>query len=195
MPEIASYSSVDDWKLEDFENAYRNWMERLMKGSRYNVLFDIMYDTEFRWKDDIPRDSDRAANGRYLRVRFAEEIGASVNPEWLDWPCSFLEFLVALALAIEDNIMYDPAVPDQETDIFWEMMDNCGLSKLDNESLTLMGMDGYSRADKIMSTVMDRTYDYNGYPGLFPLAKPAMNQRKVEIWYQANAYMFERYFE
>ena len=42
---------------------------------------------------------------------------------------------------------------------------------------------------------MSRDFDYNGYPGMFPLRKPIMDQRSVETWYRANAYMIEEYFE
>ena len=189
------YDEVE-WEMEDFENAYRNWMSSRMHASKYSILFDLLYDVQFEWDPDIPRDADRAADGRYLRDRFSDESGMKMHPVYLDWPCSFLEFMIALAFSIEESMMYDPDEPSQdESTWFWEMMDNTGLSKYDDETMQSSGMLGYMNAMEIVNMVMRRRYDYNGYPGLFPLKKPVIDQRKVEIWYQANAYFIEECFE
>ena len=39
--------------------------------------------------------------------------------------------------------------------------------------------------------VIDRDYDASGFGGIFPLRRPAEDQRKVELWYQAAAYILE----
>ena len=193
MADLMPYEDEREWAMEDFENAYRNWMAKRMHASKYMILFDLLYDATFTWKADIPRDEDRAANGRYLRARFSEETGMRMDDSWLEWECRFLEFLVALAFSIEDNILYDPENPGQEADVFWEMMDNCGLSRFDDDEMRNSGYLGYATASEIMQMIMDRRYDKNGNKGLFPLARPAMDQRKVEIWYQANAYAMENW--
>lgn len=187
--------SEEAWAKEDFENAYRNWMYRRMKASGYEILFDILFDTKFVWDPDIPRDEDRAANGRFLRIRFSDESGMELEDDWLEDDCSFLEFMVALALSIEDKIMYDPEFPDQEADWFWMMMDNCGLAKYDDTRMNREGYSAFKDVSDIVMAIMERDYGFNGYPGLFPLAKPKQDQRTVEIWYQANAYMIENFFD
>ena len=44
-----------------------------------------------------------------------------------------------------------------------------------------------------MAAIIWRTYDSNGYGGLFPLRNPREDQRKVELWYQLNAYLLEQF--
>lgn len=179
----------------NFWNAYRNWLGAKMDGGDHSILFDIMMDTKFVWSEDIPRDEDRAADGRYLRLRFAEEEDLEIPDEILGYPCSFLEFLVALAYSIEDEIMYDPEEPDRASEWFWTMMRNAGLSQYDDA----MMLGGRTLTDQLASScidkIMKRRYEPNGDKGLFPLKHPAVDQRDVEIWYQANAYFIEEYFE
>ena len=184
-----------EWVAVNFENAYRNWIQDRMHAGNYGILFDILYDTEFKWDPNIPRDSDRAANGRYLRLRFADESGIEATDEVMAKPCSFLEFAVALAYAIDDKIMYDAENPEQAADWLWEMFGNIELDRFTDEYLKAGGMTAYMYVVSITDRVMSRRYEYNGYLGMFPLAKPEMDQRKVEIWYQANAYFIERYFD
>lgn len=186
---------ADSWKLENFSNAYRNWMLREMHADRYSILFDILHDTEFTWSSKLPRDSDREADGRYLRLRFANSSDLDIWEDWLSpsWPCSFLEFLIALSYSIDDKIMYDPGKPDQASEWFWEMMGNAGLSRFDDKTLMNESSLGWALVYETVERVMGRRYDYNGNGGLFPLKKPKMDQRRVEIWYQANAYMIENY--
>jgi hypothetical protein len=170
-------------------------MQESMRAANYGILFDILYDVEFEWRRDVPRDADRADDGRYLRLRFAEEEGLECKDEWLIEPCSFLEFLISLAYLIDDRIMYDPEKPDQVVDWFWLMMGNARLDACTDDYMMQGGTLAYSMVMEIVNMIMNRAYDYNGYPGLFPLRKPQMDQRKVEIWYQANAYFIEAYFE
>ncbi len=186
----------DTWEQEDFANAYRNWMQERMQAEGYDILFDVLHDIPFEWDErNIPRDSDRADDGRYLRLRFSEESNMRIFDGELAYPCSFLEFLIALAFEIEDNIMYDSSKPNQEVEWFWEIMSNLGLAKFTDERMHRESSLAYATVNEIADMVMKRRYDYNGYPGMFPLRKPQMDQTKVEIWYQANAYFIEKYFE
>jgi len=186
---------TDCWQIEDFSNAYRNWIIQEMHGERYAILFDIMHDTKFKWSRKVPRDSDRETDGRYLRLRFASGSKSDIWESWLDvsWPCSFLEFLVAMAYTIDDKIMYDPERPDQASRWFWEMLSNAGLDRYDDDRMLREGILGWGYATEIIDKIMCRRYEYNGNGGLFPLKFPEMDQRNVEIWYQANAYFIENY--
>ena len=184
-----------EWVAVNFENAYTNWMLTRMHAGNYGMLFDILNDTPFEWDRKIPRDSDREADGRYLRLRFSNESGIEIVDDILEKPCSFLEFAIALAYAIDDRIMYDAENPEQAADWFWMMLENIGLDKYTDEYLMANGLPAHMYVNEITDRVMKRRYEYNGYLGMFPLAKPEMDQRKVEIWYQANAYFIERFFE
>ena len=185
----------DEWELENFGNAYRRWLVDRMDAKGYDILFDYLYDVEYRWAPDIPRDSDRESDGRDLRRRFSEETGVQLPFGWKDQPCSFLEFAAALAFAIDDEIMYDPCNPEQVSEWFWMMMENLGLDIYDNHMMLENSAASYEAVDSIVEMEMAREFDYNGYPGMFPLRKPIMDQRSVETWYRANAYMIEEYFE
>lgn len=186
--------AYDLWQIEDFDNAYRNWIMTTMHMERHGILMDLMADTPFEWSRKLPRDSDRATDGRYLRYRFSSESGEPVPDSWIGekWPCSFLEFLVALSYAIVDRISYEPGNPDQATELFWELLGNANLDVYDDERMLRENMLAYYYASETMGKIMGRRYDYNGNGGLFPLRKPEMDQREVEIWYQANAYMIEK---
>ena len=184
----------DDWMTEDFQNAYRNWLHHKMDDGNHSILFDYLHDTEFKWDKSIPRDADRESDGRYLRMRFAEESDFEFADEWLSGPCSFLEFLVALAYSIEDEIMYDPEYPDRSREWFWMMMDNSGLSKFDDKFMKEGRLLASQMVFETVNMIMERRYERNGALGLFPLKNPQMDQREVEIWYQANAYFIEEYF-
>lgn len=185
----------DEWVVENFGNAYRRWLVERMDAHGYEILFDFLYDVEYRWDPDIPRDSDRESDGRDLRRRFSEETGMELPDGWKSHPCSFLEFVVALAFAIDDEIMYDPYNPGQVSEWFWMMMTNLGLDIFDDRTMLENSASSYEEVTRIVELEMGREFDYNGYPGMFPLRKPIMDQRDVETWYRANAYMIEEYFE
>lgn len=181
--------SMDDWELQNFANAYRNWLESSVGGSSHRVLFDILYDTEYVWW--MERDGDRASDGIRLRARFEYESGLPCPEGWDDWPCSFLEFMVAMAYTMEESIMYDPGDGLDMSTWFWTMMDNCGLSSYSDERIFASGTDSYYEIDAILHGIMDREYSYDGVGGLFPLKHPSRDQRNVEYWVQMNAYVLE----
>lgn len=178
------------WKLDNFANAYRNWLLFEMGAEDYGVLFDILYETEFTWK--IDRDADRAEDGKDLRIRFAEESGMDLPDSVRDWPCSFLEMLIALAYSIEEQITYDPQFGNQTASWFWTMMGNLHLDAMDDDMMFECGLMMDAEVRDICDKVMNRDYRADGYGGMFPLQEPYEDQRGVEIWYQANAYILER---
>lgn len=178
------------WELDNFANAYRNWLIQQMGAEDYGVLFDILYETEFVWT--LERDADRAEDGKDLRVRFAEQSGMDIPDGIRDWPCSFLEMLIGLAYSIEEKITYDPRYGDQTASWFWTIMGNLHLDAIDDDMFFECGSMMDAEIRDICETVMWRDYRDDGYGGMFPLQHPNSDQRKVEIWYQANAYILEK---
>jgi hypothetical protein len=67
------------------------------------------------------------------------------------------------------------------------MIKNLGLDQFDDQ----IPYD-WEDVDEALSALIYRTYDRDGTGGLFPLTHPEEDQRKVEIWYQLNAYLLER---
>lgn len=180
----------DAWRLENFANAYRNWLVETVDGDDYRILFDVLYDVEFVWT--IPDDAHRASSGRYLRERFESVSGMECDPEWVEWPCSLLEMLVALAMSME-GVLYDPDDASTTTEAcFWEIIDNLGLSRFDDDFLLSAPQGAYDMIEDICDTALGREYMPNGRGGFFPLAHPRQDQRSVSIWHQMQDYILEK---
>lgn len=148
----------------------------------YRNLFHILYTHEFIWL--IPNDDNRVADGKDLRLRFLEDEGITADrrdSHWMALGCSYLELLVA----ISDRLAFETG--RDQSSWFWELLENLGLHQL-NDRVDISLDD----VEDTLNRVMWRTYDYNGEGGLFPLEFPEEDQRKVELWYQLNAYILER---
>lgn len=185
-----------DWEVEteNFKNAYVNWIFREMHADGYWMLFDMLYDVPFEWdRKRVPMDSNREADGRYLRRRFVEETDIVEPYGYLEWPASFLEVMVALAFRIDDQLMFDPHTNDGPWTWFWDWMHNAGLDvHTDSEMKSGLSL-SYMMVMSRVNAIMDRRYSYSGEGGFFPLSDPGCDQRNEEMWFQANSYMGERY--
>jgi hypothetical protein len=145
----------------------------------YWSLFRQLFMKEFVWH--IPNDDNRVEDGRQLRHEFLEETDRR-DYDWADDPgCSFLEMLIALSRRLTLEADGEPA------DWFWHLLNNIGLRECNDASR-------YSEeaADEVLNTVIYRNYDSDGHGGLFPLRSPGGDQRRVELWYQMNAYVLEQ---
>lgn len=157
---------------------YLRQLKRLILPAPNHKHYHILINELFN-KDFIPilgRDDNRAADGLYLR----EEFGSSLDSR----PCSMLEMLIALAGRFDGNSGFDP---DEVWGNFWDMMRNIGLDQYDDVN--------YSESEvwSILYILENRTYNFNGKGGLFPLKRPAYDQRKVEIWDQMQSWLIENY--
>jgi len=90
------------------------------------------------------------------------------------------ELMVGLARRLQFEVEGEPHY------WFWTLMDNLGISQYSDDQRIPTG-----RIEKILDTVIDRTYKRNGLGGFFPLKHAEKDQRKVELWYQLNAYVLE----
>ena len=50
----------------------------------------------------------------------------------------------------------------------------------------------YETVEEILNRVVWRTNESDGTGGLFPLSRPYLDQRDVEIWSQLNAFLLEQ---
>lgn len=144
------------------------------------MLAVALFQKEFTWF--VHNDDNRVVQGKELREDFLEETGAECSQEWLEQGCSMLEMLIALSrrCAFEAD--------DTAVEWFWIMIDNVGLRPyVDEEFSDVYNID----VDVILERVINRTYDYNGHGGLFPLRNADRDQRKVELWYQMASYLME----
>jgi hypothetical protein len=140
-----------------------------------------LYTTEFLWF--IPNDDNRAEDGKYLRHEFLEDIQYdNPDPEWMSLGCSMLEMLVAMSRRLAFMGEGEPR------EWFWEILENAGIGMASTSDQY------YNRVlekgiDEVLSRIIWRTYSENGIGGLFPLPNSTRDQRKVELWYQMNAYL------
>lgn len=141
----------------------------------------------------IPMDANRAKDGTDLRGQFESKTNYKAM-YCDDTPCTMLEMLVALAVRIND-IMYEDDNHDKTAVWFWEMMTNVGLDIFTDADYFKAG--GDSAVEKIVDRIIERKYKKNGKGGLFPLSGCYKNemsdQRKVQIWYQMQTYLIEKY--
>lgn len=164
------------------DNAYYDWLLDKIEYDDYcfDTILEILFNTPFTWS--IANDDNRAMDGIVLRSIFMSEEGWNTEP-YKNHECSVLEMMIALAMRIENDIMWD-GEDDRTAQWFWEMIRNL---KLDEDSLP-----GYIYG--VLNRFLNRQYDENGHGGLFPLNKNAgCDQRNTEIWYQAQSYLMENY--
>lgn len=163
-----------DWLVDKFCTDGKHHPEK------YSGLLDFLSERLYYWELDF--DSNRAGDGEELRWIFENDTSEKLEDWDANEPCSVLEMLCALAKRVEDYIACPVRGKENPSRWFWEMLENCGLAELDDEHWD------ESRASSILDFVLDRKYDRNGTGGFWPLENPAKDQRKVDLWYQANSY-------
>lgn len=180
------------------QSDYFDWLcEMVCVDGRYNDesyyhLAKILFDEEFYWSLDY--DDDRAADGLALRSRYRYEGGT----EYPEGTCSVLEMLIALADRMEQHL--DELDGECKTPIyFWAMLENLHLEGYSDAMFESRHPDSWpSLKRSIVSKLhhwMDRDIGYDGVGGIFPLSDPKRDQRNVDFWYQANAYILEHYYD
>lgn len=160
------------------------WQER-HPGS--TMVARAMHAHPFKWV--IPNDDNRCYDGLELRSEWWRDNVPDIEMPDVAW-CSMLEMMVALAMRMEDEILYDPSLGDRTADWFWMMMGNLGLDEVCDEMYEDYMLDG-RYVDDVLGNVIARTYPPNGYGGMFPLERPEEDQRCVEIWQQMQSYLNE----
>lgn len=169
------------------ENEYFEWLYNLVCGERfsdqtsYRKLLMYLHTIEFTYS--IPKDSNRAEDGKDLRWRFALYNNDRSLSEYLIGPCSVLEMMIALAIRCEENIMDNPNIGDRTGQWFWGMITSLGLGSMYD-----------SRFDKqlvndIVNAFLERDYRPDGKGGLFTIKNCDSDLRTVEIWYQLCWYL------
>ena len=164
------------------DNAYYEWLLNKINyhDTDYDSTLETLFTVEFTW--DVANDDNRAEDGLVLRSTFMSEEKWNTSP-CSDEPCSVLEMMIALAMRIENDIMWD-GERDRTAKWFWEMFRNL---KLDSAPTVWDVHD-------ILEKFLLREYEYDGTGGLFPLGEWATeDQRDVEIWYQAQLFLMKNY--
>jgi hypothetical protein len=131
----------------------------------------------------VPRDTNRAEDGVCLRDQFIDLKGREdIYPGWMDLDCSVLEMLIALS----DHLAFESY--GEVGDWFWKLMENLDISRFTDK---LYNQNVADEVDEVLERVLTRSYSADGVGGLFPLRYADRDQRRVEIWYQKEAYLLE----
>ena len=163
---------------EEYYHALKHLILPAPNNKSYSILIEKLYSMNFIPK--IERDENRASDGVFLRENFGYNS---------DDPCSVLEMMIALAGRFDGNSGFDI---DHARSNFWILIDNLSVDRFD-DSYCLKNVYGRIIIETAIQRMMDRTYQFNGYGGLFPLKHAKNDQRKIEIWDQMQEWLIENY--
>ena len=159
--------------------SYFDWLtsQIAVEGRRtYQSLFLKLFNTEFVWT--LEGDDNRVKDGLDLRREFSGGNLRKVQfPEFI----SILEVLLGLSRRLA-------FLTGGEAPLWaWQLIENLHLDGCsDPVSRTAQG-----HIDEVLDAVVWRTYQRNGRGGFFPLRNTKEDQRKIELWYQMQAYVSE----
>lgn len=172
------------------EGRYLDWLyDRVVpfksrtRNRTYRMLFQQLHDTIF--VAIVPHDENRIADAQDLRYEYlAHNEAEQGDPDWTRSPCSMLELLIILSRMVAFELDEDLKP------WFWHFLEILELEQFDDNYYN-------SQAKEVIQATLERviwrTYAPNGEGGLFPLRRPGSDQRKVELWYQLNAYLLEQF--
>jgi hypothetical protein len=163
----------------DYE--YYIWLTQkidIPNGKKYLDLFERMHNVEFVWT--VPNDDNRVQDAIDLRGQFLEIRGGG---ELELGGATCLEVVVALSR----RVAFIASGNGHSHQWAWTLLKNLGLHRF-SDPLTPEKM---NRVDHILHDLVWRDYHPDGRGGFFPLQNPDVDQTKVEIWYQLNAYVSE----
>lgn len=180
------------WELNKEEyDEYFEWLCNLVGVNRFQHsywhLAEYLHQKSFI--SYVPNDDNRASEGKNLRENFCKE--SYIDYVYELWPdeISVLELIISLAYRCE-NIMIDQDDNVPMSDWFWELINNVGLDDFPDDAYI-----DPLYIEEIVNKIINRTYTRTGKGGLFPIKSCKKDQRKVELWYQMNTYLIERYFK
>lgn len=167
---------------------YFDWLVDMIAEDEYDQrcyqkVLSLLFYKPFKWI--IDNDENRANDGLLLRESYRSITGE--EPEKRG-PCSVLEMMIGLACRCEDDIMHDSDQGDRTSVWFWEMMDNLGLSAQDDYQFD------EDSANQIVDRFLNRNYRPNGDGGPFYIPNFGQDMRKIELWYQLNCYIQDRFY-
>jgi hypothetical protein len=174
-----------------FEYLYDLVKEDAPERKDYWMLLSDLQAFKFYWS--VEHDENRAQDGIDLRRRYLEGEWWANGEEALSGECSMLEMMIALA----ERMAFELAGTDVSPDIyrtgscFWEMVENLGLTRYSDGEYERLN--GPFVVNKTLHDVVTRNYDETGVGGIFPLRGDYGDQRYVELWYQMQEYLTERY--
>ena len=179
--------------LQDLDERYLEWLygqvapvKARPRTRTFWSLFRQLYGTIF--VAIVAHDENRCADAKDLRYEFlAENEDLQGDLDWMRSPCTMLELLIILARHLAFEMDDAPII------WFWHLLDQIGLKQFNDREYQLHPDPVEEEVSRILDRVIWRNYEPNGRGGLFPLRNSDRDQRKVELWYQLNAYLLEQF--
>lgn len=183
------------------ETSYFQWLCDIVRcdqddKSYYNLL-GMMYETPFEVR--IDNDINRAVDGNEFKGAYILDIydyKTKINKVFPTGPerkCSILEMIMGISKRMAFELAEDESEDCDFYKYFWEIIENLGLKQYDDNQFG----DSLARCKieirEILNKLNERKYKKSGEGGMFPLLFAEKNQKKVEIWYQMQAYINEKY--
>ena len=183
------------------ETSYFQWLCDLVRCDQddksYYDLLGMMYETPFEVK--IDNDINRAVDGNELKGAYILDVYGAEEQKNIDFHmpaeqnCSILEMIMGISKRMAFELAEDESEDCDFYKYFWEIIENLGLKQYDDDQFG----DSLARCKieirEILNKLNERKYKKSGEGGMFPLLFPEKNQKKVEIWYQMQAYINEKY--
>lgn len=167
---------------------YFHWLKSILPFpgyEHYDLLIEKLFCIEFY--SILKRDENRMDDGLCLRNDF-KFYRDHLDIDFPYRPVSVLEVLIALSGRMDGGVGISVVNNRLESaSWFWTFIENLGLDKYDNKNFDEVDV------EKICHIFIEREYDFDGFGGLFPLKHPTIDQRKIEIWEQAQAYLTEKF--
>lgn len=146
----------------------------------YSTLLHQLHLKPFRCV--VALDDNRCEDGKELREEYEGAFGISGEDLWLDGDASVLEVLISLA----DHLAFSTDLPADSW--FWKLIENLELKHYRDSFYSVRAE---HEVDQVLEVFLSRTYSDHGVGGVFPLRSPRHDQRKIELWYQLQAYLLE----
>ena len=186
---------MEDYYELSLNDNYFKWLLEILgfkepMSCRYISMLSYMYSTSFRLTDPIVgHDDNRLNDGFELRATYSNNFTMPDLPGIFDEEVSVLEVLVAFAMRIDDDIMYDGSLHASKW--FFIMVDNLGMTNFTDDRL---GLDWcIDDEEQILDIWMSRQYGPDGRGTIFPLKTTTFDQRNLEMWYQMQEWFRENY--
>lgn len=173
---------------------YVYFLYRIVKngGENHRKLCVELFKNRFFITRSAPkRDIDREKDGLELRKEWPND---SLDGEFHIIPCTMLEMIIGISKRMSEQLM-DEGGEDKTAQYFWEIMENLGLTCMDDDNFGWETGLAQKKIAKTCEILCKRQYNPDGTGGgMFPMpGLLGINQKKMEIWYQMQEYINWKY--
>ena len=161
-------------------------------GENHRKLCVELFKNRFFITRSAPkRDVDREKDGLELRKEWSND---SLDDEFHIIPCTMLEMIIGISKRMSEQLM-DEDGEDKTAQYFWEIMENLGLTCMDDDNFGWETGLAPKNIGKTCEILCKRQYNPDGTGGgMFPMpGLLGINQKKMEIWYQMQEYINWKY--